>query len=79
MFLRGSEQGINGVLAGMLFRMFIPMGGTFLIHQRNEQLRDANILYFTLGFFLLALIVDTILAVQMVKAQLSNQNTKTDI
>jgi len=79
MFLRGSEQGINGVLAGMLFRMFIPMGGTFLIHRRSEQLRDANILYFTLGFFLLALIVDTILAVQMVKAQLSNQNTKTDI
>jgi len=79
MFLRGSEQGINGVLAGMLFRMFIPIGGTFLIHQRSEQLRDANILYFTLGFFLLALIVDTILAVQMVKAQLSNQNTKTDI
>tara|TARA_B100000945_G_scaffold267935_1_gene228238 strand:- start:711 stop:1193 length:483 start_codon:yes stop_codon:yes gene_type:complete len=79
MFLRGSEQGINGVLAGMLFRMFVPIGGAFLFHQKNEQLRDANILYFTLGFFLLALIVDTILVVQMVQAQLSTQNTKTDI
>ncbi len=79
MFLRGPEQGINGVLAGMLFRMFVPIGGAFVFQQQNEQLRDANILYFTLGFFLLALIADTILVVQMVQAQHSPQNTKTDI
>jgi len=79
MFLRGPEQGINGILAGMLFRMFFPLGGSYVVHQMDEQLRNANILYFTLGFFLLALIVDTILVVQLVKAQFSTQNTKTDI
>ncbi|MBH58411.1 MAG: hypothetical protein CMJ82_14645 [Planctomycetaceae bacterium] len=79
MFLRGPEQGINGILAGMLFRMFFPLGGSYAVHQMDEQLRNANILFFTLGFFLLALIVDTILVVQMVKAQFSTQNTKTDI
>ncbi len=78
MFLRGPEQGIVGVLAGMFFRMFVPLGGAFAFHRLDEQMRDAHILYFMLGFFLLALIVDTILAVKLVKAQFSTQNTKTD-
>ena len=79
MFLRGPEHAVNGVLAGMLFRMFIPLAGAFLCSQQSEQLRNAHILYFTLGFFLLALIVDTLLSVNLIKSQFSTQNTKTDI
>lgn len=79
MYLRGAENAVSGLLAGMLFRMFIPMAGAFLLQQGNEQWRNAHIMYFTLGFFLLALIVDTILGVQLIKSQHRTQNTKTDI
>ena len=62
------EQGINAVLMGMLIRMSIPLGGGFILHQLVENLADAKILMFTLIYYLIALIVDTILALKIVQA-----------
>ena len=67
------EQGVNAVLMGMLIRMSIPLGGGFFLHQLVEKLADAKILLFTLIYYLIALIVDTILALKIVQANKPNQ------
>lgn len=67
------EQGVNAVLMGMLVRMSIPLGGGFILHQSVEQLADAKILMFTLIYYLIALIVDTILALKFVRINNHNQ------
>ena len=67
------EQGVNAVLMGTLIRMSIPLGGGFILHQSVEKLADAKILMFTLIYYLIALIVDTILALKFVQANKPNQ------
>jgi len=67
------EQGVNAVLMGMLIRMSIPLCGGFILHQSVERLADAKILMFTLIYYLIALIVDTILALKIVPANKPNQ------
>ena len=74
--VRNSEQpkqGVNAVLVGMLIRMSIPFGGGLFLHQSVEKLADAKILMFTLIYYLIALIVDTILALKIVQANKPNQ------
>ena len=67
------EQGVNAVLMGMLIRMSIPLGGGFFLHHSVEKLADAKILLFTLIYYLIALIVDTILALKIVQANKPKQ------
>ena len=67
------EQGVNAVLMGTLIRMSIPLGGGFILHQSVEKLADAKILMFTLIYYLIALIVDTILAIKIVQTNKPKQ------
>ena len=67
------EQGVNAVLMGTLIRMSIPLGGGFILHQSVEKLADAKILMFTLIYYLIALIVDTILALKIVQTNKPKQ------
>ena len=74
--VRNSEQpkqGVNAVLVGMLIRMSIPFGGGLFLHQSVKNLADAKILMFTLIYYLIALIVDTLLALKIVPANKPNQ------
>ena len=73
------EQGVNAVLMGMLVRMSIPLGGGFILHQSVEKLADAKILMFTLIYYLIALIVDTILALKLVRPKKPNQAQSSQI
>ncbi len=79
LLVRDSEQpkqGVNAVLVGMLIRMSIPLGGGFFLHQSVEKFADAKILMFTLIYYLIALIVDTILTLKIVQANKPNQANK---
>jgi len=67
------EQGVNAVLMGMLIRMSIPLGGGFFLHQSVGKLADAKILLFTLIYYLIALIVDTILALKIMQTNKPKQ------
>jgi hypothetical protein len=57
---------VGAVLAGTLFRLALPLGTGLAIVALNERLADAGLMYQILGFYFVALIVETLLAVQLV-------------
>lgn len=68
-------QGVNGVLGGMLIRMGMPLAVAFLLYKQQGPLAEAGILYMILGYYLLSLVVETLLSVRLTagrKAALSD-------
>lgn len=64
--MRGTENAVNGVLLGMLFRMGIPLGGGFALHQLHEGLAKAGVFGMILAYYFVTLFAETLLAVKLV-------------
>jgi len=64
--MRGTENAVNGVLLGMLFRMGIPLGGGFALHQLSEGLAKAGVFGMILAYYFVTLFAETLLAVKLV-------------
>lgn len=52
-------QGLGAVLLGMMVRMVLPLAGVMALMQQAPSWREANLVGFLLGNYLLALIADT--------------------
>ena len=74
LLIRNPDKGINAVLLGMLIRMSIPIGGGLVLETSIDKLADTRLLMFTLIYYIIALVVDTALALKIVQA--TKQETK---
>lgn len=63
---RTGPQAINALLGGMALRMGVPLGIGFLLHVQHGPLSQAGILYMILAYYLLALLVETLLSLRLV-------------
>lgn len=64
--MRGTENAVNGVLLGMLFRMGVPLGGGFALHELHEGLAKAGVFGMILAYYFVTLFAETLLAVKLV-------------
>jgi len=64
--MRGTENAVNGVLLGMLFRMGVPLGSGFALHQLSEGLAKAGVFGMILAYYFVTLLAETLLAVRLV-------------
>ena len=56
---------VQGVLGGMLFRMFLPMGVGLALHRQGGPLAQAGVFTMILGVYLVALVVETLLSLRL--------------
>jgi hypothetical protein len=56
---------VNGVLLGMVFRMGLPLGVGISLHHRDGVLAQAGVFGMILGYYFVAMIVETVLAVRL--------------
>jgi len=66
-------QAIQGVLLGMVVRMVVPLAAAAFFFLRGGTLVRAGLLEMLVGYYLLALTVDTALAVQLVRRTMPNR------
>ena len=59
-------NGVQGVLAGMFFRMGIPLVGGLILDQQVKWLADAGVFGQVLGFYLFVLVIETLLSLRFV-------------
>jgi hypothetical protein len=64
--MRGEKNAVNGVLLGMLFRMGVPLGGGFALHQLSKGLAEAGVFGMILAYYFVTLFAETLLAVKLV-------------
>lgn len=69
-FKFSGAQAIQGVLLGMVVRMAVPFAAAALFFLRGGSLVRAGLLEMLVGYYLLALTVDTALAVRLVQRTL---------
>ena len=62
-WLRQSGQAMSSLLFGMAVRMLPPLAACVLVQLNPGTLSDAGFVYFVLGFYLIALPLDTMLTV----------------
>jgi hypothetical protein len=60
------DAGIQGILAGMFFRMGLPLAAAMALKQNSPRLSEAGIFYMILGLYLVALVVETLLSLRFV-------------
>jgi len=65
-FLRDTELRVQSVLLGMFFRAGIPLSFGMLMHKAGGPLAEAGLFGMILVYYLLTLVVETVLAVQLV-------------
>jgi hypothetical protein len=65
-WLRNGQQAVNGVLAGMLFRMGVPLVAGLALHMQGGSLAEAGVFGMTLAFYFVTLIAETLLALRLV-------------
>ena len=63
--LRSPKRAVAGVLLGMLFRMGVPLGTGIFLHRQGGPLAKAGVFGMILGFYLLTLLVETLLALRL--------------
>lgn len=63
---RNPQQAFNGVGLAMLFRMAIPMAVGFMVTKVSGPLAEAGVFGMIVGFYLVGLLVETLLAVRLV-------------
>lgn len=68
-------QAVNGVLLGMLVRMTVPLAAALLLFLRGGPLVRAGLVEMLVAYYLIALILDTVLSVRRVQ-QISRRETK---
>jgi hypothetical protein len=64
---RSIGQGLGAVLLGMMVRMMLPLAGVMFLVQQSPAWRDTNVVGFLLGNYLLALFVDTAVALLLLQ------------
>ncbi len=62
-WLRHGGQPMASLLVSMALRMLLPLGACVLVQLNAGLLSDAGFVYFVLAFYLIALPLDTLLAV----------------
>jgi len=72
--MRGTNNSVNGVLLGMLFRMGIPLGGGFALHQNVKGLAEAGVFGMILAYYFVTLFAETLLAVRLVRPPVNGEN-----
>ncbi len=73
---RDPQQSVNGVGLAMLFRMAIPMAVGFFLTKLNGPLAEAGVFGMIVGFYLVGLLVETLLAVRLVNGFKEEQVSK---
>ncbi|MCA9141728.1 MAG: hypothetical protein H6823_22680 [Planctomycetaceae bacterium] len=73
---RKPQQAFNGVGMAMLFRMAIPMGVGVVLTKVNGPLAEAGLFGMIVGFYLVGLLVETLLAVRLVNGFKEEQVSK---
>lgn len=58
---------VVGTLASVFFRMGVPLAAGFLLHRYGRWLAKADVLGMILGLYLVTLVVETALAVRLLK------------
>jgi len=66
-------QAIQGVLLGMVVRMVVPLAAAAFFFLKGGSLVRAGLLEMLVGYYLLALTVDTALAVRLVRQSTPNR------
>lgn len=64
--LRGSSYAIHGLLGGMLLRLGLPLGVGVVLSSRGGDLARAGVFGLILLFYLLTLVVETLLSLKFV-------------
>jgi len=64
------DAGIQGILAGVLFRMGLPLAVAMALKQNSPSLAGAGIFWMILGLYLVALVVETLLSLRFVPPNL---------
>lgn len=64
------DAGIQGILAGMLFRMGLPLAVAMALKHLSPSLTEAGIFWMILGLYLVALVVETLLSLRFVPPNL---------
>lgn len=59
-WIKGPARPLYEFLVGMLFRMGVPIGGAVVAHIMGGPLRDAGMLYYVMGLYLISLAVETL-------------------
>jgi hypothetical protein len=66
---------VQGVLAGMFFRMALPLAAVVVLPRLNERLAASGLVGTILGVYLVTLAVETFLALRLVAPQASAVKT----
>lgn len=66
-WLRGRGQVMASLLLGMAVRMLLPLAACVLVQLNGGALADAGFVYFVLTFYLIALPLDTLLAIVQIQ------------
>jgi hypothetical protein len=64
--MRGGPQVVHGTLLGMLFRMGLPLAAGLLLTVRGGPLADAGVFGMIVVYYLIGLLVETLLSVSLV-------------
>ena len=73
---REPQQAVSGVGLAMLFRMAIPMVVGIFLTKHGGPLAEAGVLGMIVGFYLVGLLVETLLAVRLVNGFREEQASK---
>jgi hypothetical protein len=73
---RHPQQAFHGVGLAMLFRMAIPMGVGFSLSKLGGPLAEAGVFGMIVGFYLVGLLVETLLAVRLASGFREEQVSK---
>lgn len=61
--------GIHGALLGMFFRMGLPLIGGLALQKLFPVLAEAKLFSYVLGFYLIMLVVETLLSLRLIAPQ----------
>ena len=75
-WFRNPQQAFSGVGFAMLFRMAIPMTVGFFLTKLGGPLAEAGVFGMIVGFYLVGLLVETLLAVRLVNGFREEQVSK---
>lgn len=73
---REPQQAFNGIGLAMLFRMAIPMVAGVVLTNLGGPLAEAGVFGMIVGFYLVGLLVETLLAVRLVSGVREEQVSK---
>ncbi len=74
--LRQPQQVVNAIGLSMLFRMGIPMAAGIFLTSLGGPLAEAGVFGMIVGFYLVGLLVETLLAVRLVSSLKGDQASR---